>query len=137
MHEKESTTAQQPAVRRLHRGKNTAERLLDRLMDQKSSFPTALIPNSVLRPHLAPNSVLRPPLAAPYVGLAVQTLAKLRVIGGGPRFVVLGSSGRSIGYRICDLDDWLSQRVRSSTSDPGQSVDKCKPPPRARTGYGG
>jgi predicted DNA-binding transcriptional regulator AlpA len=78
--------------------------------------PRPILPNA-----LTPNSVLRPPIAVPYVGLKPQTLAKMRVLGGGPRYVAIGA--RSVGYRVCDLDDWISQRVRTSTSDPGQSID--------------
>jgi predicted DNA-binding transcriptional regulator AlpA len=79
-----------------------------------------------LPPTLVTSSVLRPPQASAYVGLAVQTLAKPRVQGKGPKHIAL--SRRSVGYRISDLDDWLSQRVRSSTSDPGHT--KAKPPCR-------
>jgi excisionase family DNA binding protein len=52
--------------------------------------------------------------AAPVVGLAVATLQKLRVKGGGPRFVKLG---RSVRYRQSDLEEWLSARVVGSTSE--------------------
>ena len=69
---------------------------------------------------LTPNTVLRAPSASAYTGMAVQTLARLRHSGCGPKFIKLGLGKRSIGYRIGDLDDWLDQRVRSSTSDPGR-----------------
>jgi excisionase family DNA binding protein len=51
--------------------------------------------------------------AAPRMGLAVSTLQKLRVTGGGPRFLKLG---RSVRYRSQDIDEWLAGRVISSTS---------------------
>lgn len=55
--------------------------------------------------------------AAKYVGLARQTLAKLRTIGGGPKFEKLGTR---VVYDPDDLDAWLALRKRSSTSDDGK-----------------
>ena len=52
--------------------------------------------------------ILRTPEAAPYIGLAPATLEKLRVTGGGPRFLRLG--GRAIGYDRADLDTWLDEQ---------------------------
>ena len=53
--------------------------------------------------------------AAAYLNvIAEATLAKLAVIGGGPRFYKLG---RRVGYKIQDLDSWA--KARTSTSDPG------------------
>lgn len=52
--------------------------------------------------------------ASKLVGLAVSTLEKLRVSGGGPRFCKLG---RAVRYRTCDLEDFLADRVRSNTSE--------------------
>jgi predicted DNA-binding transcriptional regulator AlpA len=52
--------------------------------------------------------------AAAYMGLAVPTLNKLRVYGGGPKFLKLL---RAVRYRQTDLDDWLADRVRGSTSE--------------------
>jgi hypothetical protein len=51
--------------------------------------------------------------AARYLGLAVQTLAKLRLSGNGPPFAKLG---RRVVYDPQDLEYWLSQRKRTSTS---------------------
>ena len=42
--------------------------------------------------------------AATFIGIALTTLEKTRVYGGGPRFRRLG---RSIRYRIEDLDAYL------------------------------
>jgi predicted DNA-binding transcriptional regulator AlpA len=66
------------------------------------------------------NSVLRPKAAAAYTGLAESTLAKGRLYGWGPPFVRLGL--RLVGYRLNDLDAWLSSRARTSTSDKGVSA---------------
>ena len=59
--------------------------------------------------------IARTPEAAEYVGLAPATLEKLRVVGGGPRFVRLG--GRAIGYDVRDLDAWLDAQRHQTTSD--------------------
>lgn len=63
----------------------------------------------------ARGKVLRPADAADYIGLSESTLAKRRCYGSPPRFVNLG--GRAVGYRICDLDEWLLFCVRNSTSE--------------------
>lgn len=52
--------------------------------------------------------------AAGRLCLAVRTLQKWRVVGGGPRFVKLG---RSVRYRPEDLNQWIMQRQRTSTSE--------------------
>lgn len=51
--------------------------------------------------------------ASRHIGLAVSTLEKLRVNGGGPRFVKLG---RAVRYRVFDLDAYIAERVVESTS---------------------
>lgn len=51
--------------------------------------------------------------AAARLGLAPNTLEIKRVTGGGPSFVKLG---RSVRYRIADLDNWVAERVVNSTS---------------------
>jgi predicted DNA-binding transcriptional regulator AlpA len=58
--------------------------------------------------------VLKTPEAAAYVGLEPSTLTKLRCVGGGPKFVRLGS--RAIAYDIKDLDAFIEEGRRSSTS---------------------
>lgn len=57
---------------------------------------------------------LSTPEAASRLGLAPQTLEKLRVIGGGPRF---GKFGRAVRYSPAELDQWANERIRRSTSD--------------------
>ena len=52
--------------------------------------------------------------AAVYVGLAQQTLAKMRVTGDSPPFYKVG---RQVLYDKADLEGWLSVRRRRSTSD--------------------
>lgn len=51
--------------------------------------------------------------ASRHIGLAVSTLEKLRLTGDGPPFVKLG---RSVRYRISDLEAYLAERVVESTS---------------------
>lgn len=64
---------------------------------------------------LGPRAILRPPQAAAYVGLTVSTLAKRRLYGERPHFVRLGR--KAIGYSITELDAWLAECGRKSTSD--------------------
>jgi excisionase family DNA binding protein len=55
--------------------------------------------------------------AAKYLGLAPQTLAKLRWSGDSPPYFKVG---RRVLYERDELDAWLEQRKRRSTSDTGQ-----------------
>jgi hypothetical protein len=57
--------------------------------------------------------------AAKYVGLARQTLAAMRVRGGGPAYFKLGAR---IMYDRDDLDLWIDARRRISTSEIGGSA---------------
>jgi len=59
-------------------------------------------------------STLKVREAATRLGLSASTLNKWRTQGRGPRYVKLG---RSVFYRPADLDAWLVDRVRSSTSE--------------------
>ena len=54
--------------------------------------------------------------AAEYLGLAMQTLAKMRWSGDSPPFFKVG---RRVLYERDELDAWLAQRKRTSTSDTG------------------
>ena len=49
-------------------------------------------------------------------GRAVKTLQNQRVTGDGIPFVKLG---RSVRYRLSDVEAWEAARVRTSTSDTG------------------
>lgn len=51
--------------------------------------------------------------AAQALGLSRSTLARLRVTGGGPRYLKLG---RKVAYLTTDLTDWLNSHRRNSTS---------------------
>ena len=52
--------------------------------------------------------------AAAYLGRSPSNLEKLRVFGGGPKFI---KAGRLVLYRQDDLDTWLNDRVYTSTSE--------------------
>jgi hypothetical protein len=59
--------------------------------------------------------------AAAYLGgHAVQTLAKWRVYGKGPLWCKIG---RSVFYDRRQLDEYIDERMRCSTSDPGRISD--------------
>lgn len=56
------------------------------------------------------------PTAAAYCGSSASTFEKLRLTGGGPRFVRI--TPKRVGYLVEDLDLWLSEKRRfASTSD--------------------
>jgi predicted DNA-binding transcriptional regulator AlpA len=61
--------------------------------------------------------ILRTPDAAAYLSLGTPTLEKLRLTGGGPRYVKLGA--RAIGYDMRDLDAWIDASKVESTSERG------------------
>jgi predicted DNA-binding transcriptional regulator AlpA len=89
-------------------------------MQSQNDLRAALVESTKSMAALSPKPqtrVLRTPAAAEYVGLSDSTLEKFRLTGEGPQFVRIGV--RAVGYRIEDLDAWLSERVRRSTSDEG------------------
>ena len=61
-------------------------------------------------------AVLRPDAAAAFLTLSTQRLAQMRLDGSGPPFCKIG---RTVTYRRADLEAWLSERRRMSTSDLG------------------
>jgi predicted DNA-binding transcriptional regulator AlpA len=56
--------------------------------------------------------------AAEYLGIATQTLAKLRWAGTSPPYFKIG---RQVVYKRVELDGWLATRRRRSTTDTGTS----------------
>ena len=54
--------------------------------------------------------------AARLLGVSAGYLNNLRVKGGGPSFIKIGTR---VSYDQSDLVDWLASRKRSSTSDAG------------------
>lgn len=55
--------------------------------------------------------------AAELLGFSVRTLQTWRFRGGGPQFIRVSS--RCIRYRREDLEAWIEERTRRTTSDPG------------------
>jgi hypothetical protein len=55
--------------------------------------------------------------AAEFTKLSVSTLNKLRLTGGGPRYMKLG---RRVVYARSTLADWMHRRERASTSALGE-----------------
>ena len=62
------------------------------------------------------NDLLTTMEAAAYVRLSHRTLERYRVTGEGPTFVKLG---RRVFYPRAELDKWIRNGFRRSTSDPG------------------
>lgn len=61
----------------------------------------------------APDTLLTPAQAGVILGLSAKTLANLRSVGGGPRYVKLGPppkpgrrDNRSVRYEPEALDEW-------------------------------
>ena len=61
----------------------------------------------------ANNEILHTGPAAAYVGMTKSTLETWRSRGGGPVFLKLG---KAVRYRKSDLDRFLEERARTSTS---------------------
>jgi predicted DNA-binding transcriptional regulator AlpA len=53
------------------------------------------------------------------IGRSVSTLEKDRLEGNGPPYVKMG---RLVRYRPADVRAYLAERVRRSTSDPGEAA---------------
>ncbi|WP_265562802.1 helix-turn-helix transcriptional regulator [Sphingomicrobium arenosum] len=53
-------------------------------------------------------------VASEMMGVSKSYLSKLRVTGGGPRYVKIG---RRVAYRSEDLQEWLISCIRASTSE--------------------
>jgi predicted DNA-binding transcriptional regulator AlpA len=52
--------------------------------------------------------------AATYVSLSASTMNRLRVSGGGPRYAKLAGK---VLYDVRDLDQWIEDSKRESTSE--------------------
>jgi len=63
------------------------------------------------------STYFRPPAAAEYLGLSSSTLAKMRLSGSGP--IYSKASRRAVIYDVRDLESWIAENRRTSTSDPG------------------
>lgn len=54
---------------------------------------------------------------AEYLQLTPRFLQARRYRGNGPPFIRISS--RAIRYRLADLEEWINNRIRTSTSDQG------------------
>ena len=66
----------------------------------------------------ASSALLTPEQAAKYLGFTDGWLAKLRMRGGGPKYVRLG---RKCRYTRPDLDAWISAHRVGNTSEKSQA----------------
>ena len=64
------------------------------------------------------SQMMRGETVAEFTGLSASYLAKLRVTGFGPPFKKIG---RSVLYRKSDVEAWLQDHSRTSTSDTGDT----------------
>ncbi|HEX8480522.1 MAG TPA: helix-turn-helix domain-containing protein [Allosphingosinicella sp.] len=71
------------------------------------------VPNDVDRIFISPR-MIDTATAAAYLGLAKNTLEKMRLYGGGPRF---SKYGRAVRYNIDELDAWIEKNSAASTSE--------------------
>jgi hypothetical protein len=76
------------------------------------------------------NPTLTPEAAAEFLGLAVSTLAKMRLTGNGPVYCKLG---RRVVYRREDCEAWLGSRVVRNTSDADARLPRSLTGGRAKT----
>lgn len=65
--------------------------------------------------HPSQYRLLRTPEAAALLGLSKHTLNKMRIRGDGPPFLRLGD--RAVAYDPRDIEAWMQERRRKSTSD--------------------
>ena len=58
---------------------------------------------------------MRVKAAADYCGFSASWFNKIRTTGGGPKFSIMGK--KAVVYCVDDLDFWIAERKRLSTSD--------------------
>ncbi len=66
------------------------------------------------------NALIDEKAAGDFLGLTPRTMQAMRQRGGGPPYIVV--SARCLRYRRLGLKTWADERVRTSTSDPGQEA---------------
>lgn len=71
-----------------------------------------------------PRKLLSTAEVAEMTGLAVSTLEKRRLAGQKPRFIKLGA--RRVGYDPHDVQQWIDEQRRKSTSDDGTALVNAK-----------
>ena len=73
---------------------------------------TAVFGPVELPPEIARQRVIDERTAAEFIGVSHVSLERLRKAGAAPRHVRL--SERRLGYRVCDLLDWLDARTSAA-----------------------
>ncbi len=69
------------------------------------------------QPALGPQRLFNTRQAADYLGSSERFLEIGRMKGYGPKFI--RCAPKMVRYRLQDLDAWVEERVRRSTSDQG------------------
>jgi len=64
--------------------------------------------------------------------LTERTLERLRISGGGPKYVRLGNT-RAVRYRPEDIQSWLVKKLVSSTSEEPNLPRPLRPDSEARS----
>lgn len=81
--------------------------------------PSSKSGNRKTLPQKTPQAVLwTEKETARYIGFDARTLQSWRMKGTGPRYVQI--SPRCIRYRPEDINQWIEQKLRRSTSDQGE-----------------
>ena len=68
---------------------------------------------------MASDDLWEPVETAAFLKKSLGALAQWRYLGQGPRFVKLG---RSVRYRVSDVEAWLDQQTRQHTGEPSNAV---------------
>jgi predicted DNA-binding transcriptional regulator AlpA len=88
------------------------------MMTQASPVPTGRVSREraslATRKATGLDRLLTPKEAAHFLRVSVSWLAKARMRGDGPPYILLG---RSVRYRECDLTQYTNGRLRLSTSE--------------------
>jgi len=70
-------------------------------------------------PTSAPRHLISEREAAELLGISYRTLQAWRVRGGGPLFCKIG---RNVRYKVSDLDRWIEEQSRASTSNRAEAT---------------
>jgi predicted DNA-binding transcriptional regulator AlpA len=68
------------------------------------------------------STLLKTAHAAKYLGVSSAFLERDRWAGAQVPFIKVGS--RAVRYRLSDLENYITSRVRKSTCDSGQEITK-------------
>lgn len=71
-------------------------------------------------PDTATGAMLTPSQLAEQLGLTTGSLAQMRYLGRGPRYLKL--TARAVRYRQTDVDAWVAAAERSRTDDRGSAA---------------